>query len=230
MNNNITIKELPDSMKPYERCEQYGAGVLTDAELLAVIIRSGTVKEKSYELIARILNCNEGAGLLNLHYLSLEELQNFKGIGKVKAIQLKCVAELTRRMSRITRNIRESFNSPELIAAYYMEDMRNLDRENVVVTMLDGKSKRLSEVIVSIGSVNSSFASVRDIYYQALKHGAVRIVLLHNHPSGDPTPSKEDLYVTERIKDAGELIGIPLVDHIIIGDNCYYSMKESGYL
>ncbi len=230
MNNNITVRDLPDNLKPYERCERFGAGVLTDAELLAVIIRSGTHNEKSYDVVAKILNSNDNAGLLNLHRMSINELMAFKGIGRVKAIQLKCVAELTKRMAHETRPVGESFTNPELIATYYMEDMRNLDRENLVIVMLDSKSRRQTDITLSIGSVNSSFASVRDIFHQALKHGAVRIVMLHNHPSGDPTPSREDMFVTEKVKDAGELIGIPLIDHIIIGDNCFFSMKQSGYL
>lgn len=230
MGKNVTVKELPDCLRPYERCEQYGAEVLTDAELLSVIIRSGTVNEKSTDVITRILNSNNSAGLINLHRMSLAELKQFKGIGRVKAIQLKCVAELTKRMTRITRALGDSFTTPEKIACYYMEELRNLDRENLIVVMLDGKSRRLSDIVISVGSVNYSVASSRDIFYQALRHNAVRIVLLHNHPSGDPTPSPEDRYVTERIKDGGELIGIPLVDHIIIGDNCYFSMKECGYM
>jgi DNA repair protein RadC len=230
MHNTITVKELPEELRPYERCEKYGPGVLSDAELLAVVIRSGTVNEKSYDLVARILKSNDNAGLLNLHCMSMSELMEFKGIGRVKAVQLKCVAELTKRMARATRNVGDSFTTPEEVAAYYMEDMRSLDREQLIVVMLDGRSRRLNEVVMSIGSVNSSFASVRDIFYQALKNAAVRIIVIHNHPSGDPTPSREDMCVTEKIKEAGDLIGIPMVDHIIIGDNCYYSMKENGYI
>lgn len=230
MTNYLTIKEMPDDMRPYERCEQYGPGALSDVELLSVIIRSGTKNERSTDVIARIMQCNNGAGLINLHRMSLTELREFNGIGRVKAIQLKCVAELTRRMTRQTRAVGEQFTNPELIACYYMEEMRNLDREHLVLVMLDGKSRRINDITLSIGSVNSSVASTRDIFYQALKNNAVSIVVLHNHPSGDPSPSREDRYVTQRIKEAGELMGIPLVDHIVIGDNCYYSMKENSYL
>ncbi|MBE5936693.1 MAG: DNA repair protein RadC [Lachnospiraceae bacterium] len=230
MKNTVTIKQLPDSMKPYEKCEQYGVSALSDVELLSAIIRSGTINVKSTDVIADILQSNEGAGLMNLHTMSLKELQEFNGIGRVKAIQLKCVAELTKRMARQTKNVGECFDHPLIVAEYYMEHMRNLDRENLVVVMLDSKSRRKSDVTVSVGSVNSSVASTREIFCQALKCGAVRIILLHNHPSGDSSPSKEDLYVTQKVKEAGELICIPMVDHIIIGDNNYYSMKEAGYL
>ncbi len=230
MNNKkyYTVKELPDTQRPYEKCETLGAESLSDAELLAVIIKSGTRNERSIDLASRILNANENNGLLNLHSLSLHELMNFSGIGRVKAIQLKCIAELTKRMARMTRHTGESFVSPEIIATYYMEDMRNLERENLMIVMLDSKSRRINDLIISSGTVNSSIASSRDIFYQSLKCGAVSIILVHNHPSGDPTPSKEDYYVTTKIKEGGELIGIPLLDHIIIGDNCYFSMKENG--
>lgn len=225
-----TVKELPDTLKPYEKVESYGAEALSDAELLAVIIRNGSTKERSIDLAARILCHNEGAGLMNLHTMSLSDLKDFYGIGRVKAIQLKCVAELTKRMAKTCRKVGECFTSPEEIAAYYMEDMRNLEREILMLVMLDSKSRRIKDMVISSGTVNSSVVSSRDIFLQSLKYGAVNIILLHNHPSGDPTPSNEDYYVTEKIKEAGALIGISLLDHIIIGDNSYFSMRHSGHV
>lgn len=227
--NYYTVKELPDTQRPYEKCEQHGAESLTDAELLSVIIRSGAVNERSIDLSIRILQ-HDGGGLFNLHSMSLTELREFNGIGRVKAIQLKCVSELTRRMARMTRTLGESFTSPDIIAGYYMEDMRNLERECLLLVMLDSKTRRINDTFISSGTVNSSVASAREIYHYALKYGAVRIILLHNHPSGDPVPSKEDIFVTTRIKEAGDIIGIPLIDHIIIGDNCYFSMREAGHV
>lgn len=226
----FTVKELPDSLKPYEKFESFGPGALSDAELLAVVIRSGTVNVRSIDLCENILCHNNGLGLSNLHTMTIKELTEIKGIGRVKAIQLKCIAELTKRMARHSRSQGMSFKDPESIAAYYMEDMRNLDRENIMLVMLDSKSRKIHDMIISTGSVNSSIASTRDIFYQALKYGAVNIILLHNHPSGDPVPSKEDFFVTEKVKDAGMIIGIGLLDHIIIGDNCFFSMRAEGRL
>lgn len=225
-----TVKELPDSQRPYEKCEKLGVESLSDAELLSVIIRTGTINERSIDLSVRILQHNNGGGLFNLHTLTLQELMRFNGIGRVKAIQLKCISELTKRMVRMTRKTGECFSTPKVIAEYYMEDLRNLERECLMVIMLDSKSRRVSDIVISSGTVNSSVASTRDIFCQALKHNAVSIILLHNHPSGDPTPSPEDIFVTSRIKEAGDIIGIPLLDHIIIGDNCYFSMREAGHV
>lgn len=228
--NNITVKDLPMEQRPYEKCALYGADSLTDAELLAVIIRSGSVDEQSTGLANRILCCNGGAGLRNLHTMSVSELKQLKGIGDVKAVQLKCVSELVRRMSKSKRTYGERFPTPEAVASYYMESMRNLEIEVLKMALLDSKSRLMKDITISSGTVNSSVASAREIYYMALKHGAVSIILLHNHPSGDPEPSREDIFVTSKLADAGNIVGIPLIDHIIIGDNCYYSFKEAGYV
>lgn len=225
-----TVKDLPDLQRPYDKCERYGAEVLSDAELLSVIIRTGTVNSKSIDVSLQILKHNNYGGLFNLHNMTLHELREFNGIGRVKAIQLKCISELTKRMVRMTRTEGECFTTPDIIAKYYMEDLRHMERECLLVVMLDSKCRRVDDIIISSGTVNSSVASTRDIFCQALKHNAVKIILLHNHPSGDPSPSREDLYVTSRIKEAGEILDIPLLDHIIIGDNCYFSMKESGHV
>ncbi|MBE5929154.1 MAG: JAB domain-containing protein [Lachnospiraceae bacterium] len=227
---SYTVKELPDSLKPYEKFEALGPGSLSDAELLAVIIRSGTVNVRSIDLCENILCHNNGSGLSNLHSMTINELSQIKGIGRVKSIQLKCIAELAKRMAKHNRSFGVSFSDPESIAAYYMEDMRNFDRENIMLVLLDTKSRKIHDMIISTGSVNSSIASTRDIFYQALKYGAVSIILLHNHPSGDPIPSREDYNVTDKVKAAGDLIGISLLDHIIIGDNCFFSMRAEGRL
>ncbi len=226
---HFTVKELPDTMKPYEKFESMGPASLTDAELLSIIIRCGTVNLRSIQLAENIL-CHNNGGLMNLHYLTQKELTGFAGIGKVKAIQLKCIAELTKRMAKTCRYMGECFQTPDYAATYYMEDMRNLEREQLVLLMLDSKSRRIHDMVISSGSVNSSIVSTRDIFYQSLKYGAVNIILLHNHPSGDPSPSREDISVTKKVVEAGEIVGIRLLDHIIIGDNCYFSMKQQNYI
>ena len=227
----FTVKELPVSERPYEKCEKSGPSSLSDAELLAVIIRTGSRHERSMDVAAAVLNYSTAhSGLIGLNYLTMEELMTVKGIGKVKAMQLLCVAELTKRMARVTNEERIHFTRPEIVAEYYMQDMRHLSMEKILLVMLDSKSKFLKEVIVSSGTVNSSLLSPREIFMLALKYEAVNIILLHNHPSGDPTPSKEDIHTTRRMMEAGNLIGIKLMDHIIIGDNKYISLGEKGYL
>lgn len=224
-----TIKELPVSERPYEKCEQYGPSVLSDAELLAVIIRTGSVKWKSIDLAQHILNVHPvHKGIVGLYHLTLEELMNVNGIGRVKAIQLLSLVEFSKRISRAVSRDGIKLQNPQSIVNYYMETMRHLPREQMVLLMFNTKCVLLKDIKLSEGTVNSSLASPRELFIEALRYEAVFIVLLHNHPSGDPAPSKQDLAITRRIKEAGELIGIHLSDHIILGDQCYVSLKERG--
>lgn len=227
MNPKFTsMKDLPDSEKPYEKFMESGPEALSDAELLAVIIRSGTQGRKSIE-VAQDFLAQRCHNLLNLFQLSFEEMQQIAGIGQVKAIQLKCVAELAKRIAKTKYQSQLCMNHPYTIADYYMERMRHEKQERVIALFFDSKCRLLSDATMSIGSVNATFVSPREIFLTALRCNAVQIILLHNHPSGDPTPSKEDDVVTKRMIEGGELIGIPIVDHIILGDLCYYSYKEN---
>ncbi len=229
--NYYTVRELPISERPYEKCEQYGPTVLSDAELLAVIIRTGTKNERSIDVAHRVLNFSTAyQGLIGLNYLSLEDMMSINGIGRVKAIQLMCISELTKRMAKATNKSYLQFTNPETVANYYMQDMRHLTQEKVLLIMLDSKSKVLKDMIISSGTVNSSILSPREIFLHALNYRAVNIIILHNHPSGDPSPSSEDIHTTNKMKEAGNLIGIKLMDHIIIGDNKYISLGEQGYI
>lgn len=229
MNETLTIKEMPLNQRPYEKLELYGAPRLSDAELIAIIIKSGTVKEKSTDIALRILGKHH-SGLLGLHHLSLEELKEINGIGRVKAIQLKALAEISNRISRVTQKEKMNINSPSTVAAVYMEDMRHLEREHLVVVLMDTKHNIIEDYTLSIGTVNASLIHPREVFIYALKKGAVTILLLHNHPSGNPDPSPQDIAVTERIKEAGEILGVSLMDHIIIGDGTYVSLREKGYI
>ena len=226
---HLTMKELPESEKPYEKFMKMGARGLSDAELLAVILRSGSKAKSALQLAQEIL-CREQRNLLNLNYLSVEELMQISGIGQVKAIQLKCIAELSRRMTVTTYQKNLQVNEPKTIADYYMEQLRHETTEKLLLAMFDAKNRFLGDEVLSIGTVNASLVSPREIYLNALRRQAVNIIMLHNHPSGDPTPSKEDILITNRIRQAGELIGITLLDHLIIGNNCYSSFYESGLL
>ncbi len=226
-----TLKEMPLSERPYEKCERLGPGVLSDAELLAVVIRTGTAGERVVDVAARVLSFSKTyQGLLGLNHMSLNDLKSIKGIGRAKAIQLLCITELTKRMAKATNDGRQILATPETVANYYMQEMRHLQREMVYLVMMDAKSRLLKDMIISTGTVSSSLLSPREIFLNALKYEAVNIILLHNHPSGDPTPSKEDIKSTQRMKEAGNLVGIRLMDHIIIGDNKYMSLAEQGYI
>lgn len=229
MNHHLTVKELPESEKPYEKCLHYGAECLSDAELLAVIIRTGTTGRKSIDVAQEILNRNE-KNLLNLHHMSFKELMSIPGIGTVKAIQLKCLAEITKRMTKAVRIREVKLNSASSVAFYYMEELRHEDREKLMLCMFDSQCVLLGDEIISIGTVNASLISPREVFIRALSHQAVYIILLHNHPSGVPLPSAQDKLVTKKIQECGKLMGIHLSDHIIIGDNQYFSFKEENLL
>lgn len=226
-----TIRELPACERPYEKCMSMGPASLSDAELLAVILRTGTKGQSALETARRILSLNPSMeGLLGLHHLTMHELKAVPGIGTVKAVQLSCIGELSKRMTRKSIGRENLLSSPDAVAAYFMEEMRHKEKEELRVVLLNTKGRMLHDAVVSIGTVNSSLISPREIFLEALKFQAVSIILLHNHPSGEPEPSREDILVTKRVYEAGRLIGISLTDHIIIGDNCYISLKERGIL
>lgn len=229
--DKLIIKNLPKKDRPYEKCMENGPSSLTDAELLAVIIRTGSTGESSLSLAAKVLSTSYPGGILSLLHLSLPELTSVKGIGKVKGIQLLCVGELSRRIWR-TLTVEEApvFNEPAVIAGFYMEDMRHKEQEELHLMMLNTKNVLIKESLIFRGTVNSSVASPREMFVESLRYHAVRIILVHNHPSGDPTPSREDTALTGRMREAGLLLGIPLLDHIIIGDNAYFSFRERGII
>lgn len=224
MNN---IKNLPKEERPYEKCLTYGAEVMTDVELLAVILRCGIKGCNVKELAAKMLQNEEGEiNVLSLAHLSFEQLMKINGIGKVKAIQILCILELAKRIARTKFNQQTKYNEPEMIADFYMEKLRHLEQEHMYVMFLDTKCKLIKNKLISSGTINQSLISPREIFVEALNCNCVNIVLVHNHPSGDPTPSQNDIKSTARVKQAGQIIGIRLLDHIIIGDNTYYSLKE----
>ncbi len=225
------MKDIPTLERPYEKCALHGAQNLSDSELLAVILRSGTKGKSAIDLSNDILySKHPNVGLLNLHQWTFQQLIRMKGVGKVKAIQILCIAELSRRLAKAHAAPQLSFQNPSTIAEYYMEDMRHIQQEVMKILFLNTKTKLIGETNISKGTINASLVSPRELFIDALQMGAVSIILLHNHPSGDPTPSKDDLLVTKRIKSAGDLIGIDLLDHIIIGNNCYVSFCEKQLL
>ena len=225
-----TIKEMSTQEKPYEKCQGFGPSALTDAELLAVVLRTGTEGLSSVDLSRQILKLGSSDERLDgLYHASIPELMRIRGVGRVKAIQIVCLCELAKRLSRASSSSKLLFDRAEIIADYYMEDMRHLEQEETRCVFLNSKCHLIGDQVVSRGTVNSSLASPREIFIEAMKNRAVSLILLHNHPSGDPTPSYNDINLTNRLRQAGNIVGIPLLDHIIIGDQCYFSLKERGY-
>lgn len=231
MQQSYTMKEILKEDRPYEKCLQFGAEALSDTELIAVLLRTGTKGMNSLKLARNILDSSCGDdGLLNIHHLTLEKLMSIKGIGKVKALQILCLSELAKRLAKASAKEGLVFSLPSTIASYYMEEMRHQKQEHMKLLMLNTKSKLIGESNIFKGTVNASLVSPRELFIEALEKEAVSIILLHNHPSGDPTPSNQDILLTKRIKEAGSLIGIELLDHIIIGNNCYMSFSEAEML
>lgn len=230
MERKKRIKDLPAEARPYERCFSCGPKVLTDAELLAVIIRTGANGVKSVELAEEILHLAGSQGIMGICSLSVKELMSIKGVGMVKAVQIMCIAELSRRIAMAQRREKLNFQTPKAVADYFMEEMRHKEKEELKILMLDAKSGLIAESTVSTGTVNFAVASPREIFLEAFRYKAVSIIMMHNHPSGDPTPSQNDFICTKKIREAGELIGISLIDHIIIGDNKYMSFSEKKLL
>ena len=222
------MKELPECARPYEKCMRYGPDALDDAELLAVILRTGTKDENAVELARKILRAGNGT-LSGLHRLSEKDLMSIPGIGNVKAVMLRCVAAISIRTARSEYAAFPDMSTPEKIAECYMEEMRHEEREQIRVLYLNARSRLIAEKVLAVGGASQTMVPVREILADAFRKDAVNIVLLHNHPSGDPTPSQDDLDATARLFHASTVAGVPLIDHIIIGDLRYLSFKEQGY-
>ena len=227
MSSHVNIKELPESERPYEKFLKRGAGSLSDAELLAIIIKSGTKERNSLDIARTLLSGGHG-NLLNLYEFSYEEFLKIPGVGKVKAIQLKAIAELSRRIAQTNSGYHISMKDPSSIADYYMEQMRHLKKEFLICAFFDAKCNFIGDARISVGSTSYAYVSPKDILRKALERNATQLVLLHNHPSGDPTPSADDIRITRRLRECAQILDLVLSDHIIIGDNRYFSFLENG--
>lgn len=228
MGYHTKMKDIPNEQRPRERLIREGSGVLSDAELLAIILRTGSADKSAMVLSAEILS--RFSGFKNLVQAEVEELSSVKGMGLVKAAQLKAALEIGIRLARSTEELLPTIKGPDDAANLVMEEMRHYDREYFCALLLNTKNKVIAKKTISIGTLNASVVHPRELFKTAVKKSASAIILIHNHPSGDPTPSREDREVTRRLKDAGEIIGIEILDHIIIGDNIFISFKDKGML
>lgn len=231
LGNNILIKDIPQEERPRERLLRYGAQVLSDAELLAVLIRTGTRSESALVLAQRILKGDGGKnGLTYVIDATVEELSKIKGIGTAKAVQIKAAVELGRRISSYRGRQQVTITSPLDVKDLLMEEMRFLEKEHFKAILLNTKNHVISIEDISIGSLNSSIVHPREVFKPAIKRSSASVILVHNHPSGDPTPSREDIEVTSRLVNAGNVLGIAVLDHVIIGNNSILSLKEQGLM
>lgn len=221
------IRDVHEADRPRERLIQQGAQSLSNQELIAILLRTGTREESVLHLANRVLLYFEQ--LHELKHATIEEIVSIKGIGEVKATQLLAAVELGRRLAQKQVNDRFTIRSPHDAAAFLMPDMTSLTQEHFVTVFLNTKNQVIHRQTIFIGSLNASIVHPREVFREAVKRSAASIICAHNHPSGVPTPSPEDIEVTKRLQEAGYIIGIDLVDHIIIGDHQFVSMKEKGY-
>lgn len=228
MNSMFNNGGINIELMPYEKALKYGIETLTDVEILAVILRTGVGKIKVLDLAKLLYEKAGSKGLVGLASLEIDDLVKIKGIGRVKAIQIKSIIELSKRLAKFKANEKLDFSKSDTVAEFYMQDLRHLQQEHLILVLLDSKCCLIKDVVLTVGTVNSSLIDKRDIFIRALKSGAVQIMLIHNHPSGDPTPSKADIKVTKEIYEAGKILGVNLTDHIVIGDNTYVSLKAIG--
>lgn len=222
------IRDIPAEMRPREKLLRYGPLALTEQELLAIIIRTGNREQNAIQLAESLLYSFRD--LRGLNAASSEELTEVaSGMGPAKSAQVKAALELGRRL-----NLQETevvkVRSPQDVAAWVMEDMRYLRQEYFKTLLLNTKNGIIACEEVSRGSLNSSIVHPREVFATAIRRSAAAVILIHNHPSGDPTPSQEDINVTRRLVEVGRLVGIDVLDHLIIGDGVWCSMKERGYV
>jgi DNA repair protein RadC len=224
---NIKMKELPISERPYEKLEMYGAQNLTNSELLAIIIKTGTKDDTAIGLAQKVLKLNDGTNKEDLSFLqdiSIVDLKKIKGIGRVKAVQLLAVCELAKRINKPINKQNIKINNSNDVAKLLMNELRYEKREKAKLVLLNGKNIIIKIVDISYGGNNFAMIEPKEILNEAVKIGAPKMILVHNHPSGDVKPSKSDFKMTDRIYEASELLGIKFLDHIIIGNNKFESI------
>jgi DNA repair protein RadC len=227
MSKGFSVKDLPDRDRPRERLYHSGARELSLQELLAVVIGVGSRGAGTPLLALRLLK--QFGDLVTLGQAEIDELSRIRGIGFAGACRLVAAFELGKRFARDTRSNGGTIKTPRDIARIFIDEMMHYDREHFKAALLNTKNQLLKVVTVSIGSLNASIVHPREILKPAITTSAASIILVHNHPTGDPTPSNEDIEFTNRFAKCGELIGIELLDHVIIGAGTYRSLKEGGY-
>jgi DNA repair protein RadC len=224
----FTLRDMPEEDRPRERLQRCGAQALSNSELLAILLRTGTAAESAVHVAQRVLK--ETKGLRQLAGVSVEELTKIRGIGPAKAIQILAGIELGRRLSATRLEETVTIRSPQDASVLLMEELRYLRKEHFVCLFLNTKNHVVGRETLSIGSLNASIVHPREVFLAAIQRSSASIICAHNHPSGDPSPSREDIEMTQRLAEAGQLVGIEVLDHLIIGDGSFVSLKEKGLM
>ena len=228
---NVPLREYTRQDKPREKFLRHGPSGLSDHEILAILLRTGVKGKSVLDVSRELLRGLPGENIYYLSETNTSDLCAVRGIGHDKAVTIGAAVELGRRIARQrVKQKAPDFSSPEAIAEYVMEDMRFLPQESFCAVYLSTKNQLIAHQTLSVGTLDASLAKARDVFRWALRYNAASVVLLHNHPSGDPEPSREDIAVTQHIARAGEIMEIPVLDHIIIGDGVYVSLCERGYI
>jgi len=222
----LVIRDLPVGERPRERMQQYGPEALSTAELLAIVLRVGSRGESAVRMAERLLS--QFGGLAGLARARIPQLSALPGMGLAKACQVKAAFELGKRLATSVEGPRPTVTSTDQAARLVMEELRYREQECLAAIFLDIRNQVIRIQTLSVGTLTGSVAHPREIFREALAHGAAHLIVCHNHPSGDPSPSQDDIALTQRLKQAGELMGVSLLDHIIIGSGRYVSLKEAG--
>jgi DNA repair protein RadC len=223
----VRIHDLPEEERPRERLVRSGPESLSNAELLAIILRTGSREENVVSMSSRILS---EYSIKQLSLANVKRLTQIHGIGEAKATQIAAVFELARRLETFIEEPKRKVCSPKDVYTLMYPKMREQKKERFITLYLDTKNQILKEETVSIGSLNASIVHPREVFKSALLESSASVIMIHNHPSGDPSPSREDILVTEKLVEGGKLLGIDVLDHIIIGDGKYVSLKDEGFV
>ncbi|WP_048130319.1 MULTISPECIES: DNA repair protein RadC [unclassified Methanosarcina] len=223
----IRIQDIPEEERPRERLIKNGPEALSNAELLGIVLRTGSREENVVSLCGRILS---EYSIKQLSLANVSRLTQVKGVGKAKATQIAAVFELARRLETFVEEPKRKICSPKDVYTLMYPKMREQKKEKFITLYLDTKNQILKEEVVSIGSLNASIVHPREVFKLALLESSASVIMVHNHPSGDPSPSREDIMVTEKLVEGGKLLGIDILDHIIIGDGRYVSLKDEGFV
>ena len=224
----LMIKELPADERPREKMKERGAQALGNSELLAILLRTGTAAESALRLAENLLD--RAGGLAGLGHATLEEVEQVRGIGEAKAVTLLAALELGRRVDSLAPLDRTAVRTPDDVAALLLPRFRYESRESFVAVLLSTKNHVLKTPVISVGSLNASIVHPRELFREAINASAAAVIVAHNHPSGDPTPSPEDVSLTRKLVEAGKILDIPVLDHVVLGDGKYISFKEKGIL
>ncbi len=230
LTKHLMLKDLPKEERPREKLLTRGVQALSNAELLAILLRTGTKEDSVMRVAEKLLSEYQANGLASIANLAPSDFSKIKGIGMVKAITVIAAMELGKRLATNPTNERYVVHSPKDVADYMMARLRYENKEFFISMLLNTKNQVLATPTISVGSLTASIVHPREIFREAIHYAAAVIILIHNHPSGDPSPSKEDLFVTEKLIKAGKLMDIAVLDHVIIGDNKYISLKENGMI